>query len=270
MKRLLLIFALCLFLPRSVSAQSSSVDNFFRRYDASEGFTSVLLEQKMMQMMSRQAAQRGDKGLAVLLKDIEYIRIIALKGGDSGMLVRDAEAAVAADRKFQPVTSGTEDGQTTKFYIRETALSVKSELVMITYGAKETVVVNIYGEFDLKQVARLSSSARNKGWGFAGSVLLPARIVPVSFFVIDRPVALFGLPDGTRDPVRQRELGFHEVFVDQGFVAFVACEPVVFGGDDGAVGRKFYNSFHGIAVLYFIRRRKNGTVCIPVSGIGAR
>ena len=73
MKRLLLIFALCLFLPRSVSAQSSSVDNFFRRYDASEGFTSVLLEQKMMQMMSRQAAQRGDKGLAVLLKDIEYI-----------------------------------------------------------------------------------------------------------------------------------------------------------------------------------------------------
>ena len=155
MKRLLLIFALCLFLPRSVSAQSSSVDDFFRRYDASEGFTSVLLEQKMMQMMSRQAAQRGDKGLAVLLKDIEYI--IALKGGDSGMLVRDAEAAVAADRKFQPVTSGTEDGQTTKFYIRETALSVKSELVMITYGAKETVVVNIYGEFDLKQVARLSS-----------------------------------------------------------------------------------------------------------------
>ena len=147
MKRLLLIFALCLFLPRSVSAQSSSVDDFFRRYDASEGFTSVLLEQKMMQMMSRQAAQRGDKGLAVLLKDIEYIRIIALKGGDSGMLVRDAEAA----------TSGTEDGQTTKFYIRETALSVRSELVMITYGAKETVVVNIYGEFDLKQVARLSS-----------------------------------------------------------------------------------------------------------------
>lgn len=28
---------------------------------------------------------------------------------------------------------------------------------MITYGAKETVVVNIYGEFDLKQIARLSS-----------------------------------------------------------------------------------------------------------------
>ena len=61
------------------------------------------------------------------------------------------------DRKFQPVTSGSENGQTTKFYIRETALSVKSELVMITYGAKETVVVDIFGVFDLRQVARLSS-----------------------------------------------------------------------------------------------------------------
>lgn len=51
--------------------------------------TSVQLEQKMMQLMSRQAAERGDKGLAVLLKDIQYIRIIALKRvtavGSSGM-----------------------------------------------------------------------------------------------------------------------------------------------------------------------------------------
>ena len=125
MKRLLLI--LILLLPRLAAAQSNSVDDFFSRYAAAEGFTSVQLEQKMMQMMSRQAAERGDKGLAVLLKDIQYIRIIALKEGDGGRFVRDAEAAVAADRKFQP------------------------------YGAKETVVVNIFGVFDLRQVARLST-----------------------------------------------------------------------------------------------------------------
>ena len=155
MKRLLLI--LILLLPRLAAAQSNSVDDFFSRYAAPLRLVGSEMCIRDRQMMSRQAAQRGDKGLAVLLKDIEYIRIIALKGGDSGMLVRDAEAAVAADRKFQPVTSGTEDGQTTKFYIRETALSVKSELVMITYGAKETVVVNIFGVFDLRQVARLST-----------------------------------------------------------------------------------------------------------------
>ena len=154
MKRVLLI--LILLLPQLAAAQSNAVNDFFGRYAAAGGYTSVQLEQKMMQMMSRQAAERGDKGLAVLLEDIQYIRIIALKEGDGAQFVRDAEAAVA-DRKFHPVTSGTENGQTTAFYIREPAMSVKSELVMITYGVKETVVVNIYGVFDLRQVARLSS-----------------------------------------------------------------------------------------------------------------
>ncbi|MEI3554146.1 MAG: DUF4252 domain-containing protein [Alistipes senegalensis] len=53
--------------------------------------------------------------------------------------------------------SGTEEGQTTKFYIREASVTENSELLMLTCGAKETVVVNIYGKFDLKQVARLST-----------------------------------------------------------------------------------------------------------------
>ena len=73
-----------------------------------------------------------------------------------GSLASD-DTRAATKSMAEPFLQVAEDGQTTKFYIRETALSAKSELVMITYGAKETVVVNIYGEFDLKQVARLSS-----------------------------------------------------------------------------------------------------------------
>ncbi|WP_295937214.1 DUF4252 domain-containing protein [uncultured Alistipes sp.] len=155
MKRLMLL--IILLLPQLAAAQSSAVNDFFNDYVAVEGFTSVQLERKMMQLMSRQAAEHGDKALSVLLDDIRYIRIVALKEGDKERFVRDAEAAVAADRKFHLLTSGTEDEQTTKFYIGESTKSSRSELVMITYGAKETVVVNIYGEFDLKQVARLSS-----------------------------------------------------------------------------------------------------------------
>ena len=63
----------------------------------------------------------------------------------------------ATEYKFQLVMSGTEEGQTTRFYIREAEFYDNSELLMLTYGAKETVVVNIYGKFDLKQVARLST-----------------------------------------------------------------------------------------------------------------
>lgn len=155
MKRLLLI--LLLTLPLLARAQNAAW-KFFDRYTAAEGFTSVQLERKMMRMMSRQAAEKGDAGLAQLLDGIQYIRIVALDGGDGKQFIADAERLAAnPDHKFQLVMSGTEEGQTTKFFIREAEFYDYSELLMLTYGAKETVVVNIYGKFDLKQVARLST-----------------------------------------------------------------------------------------------------------------
>lgn len=153
MKRFLLF--VILLLPCLARAQSGAVGTFFERY-AADGFTSVQLEPRMMRMMSRQAADRGDEKLAQLLGDIRFIRIVALKGGDADRFVDDAERAIA--RAGLPlVTSSTEDGQTSRFHLCEARLTDNSELVMITYGAKETVVVNIYGAFDLRQVMRLSS-----------------------------------------------------------------------------------------------------------------
>lgn len=154
MKRILLILILAL--PQMLLAQSKAVERFFDSYMASESVTSVQLEPKMMQLMSRQAAERGDEELAQLLRDIRFIRIVALKGGDRERFVDDARRAVTAGG-FPLVTSSTERGQTTLFYLREARLTDHAELLMLTYGPKETVVVDIYGAFDLQEVVRLSA-----------------------------------------------------------------------------------------------------------------
>lgn len=154
MKRWLIL--LILLLPCSAMAQSDAVGAFFERYAAADGFTSVRLEPRMMRLMSRQAADRGDAKLAQLLGDIRFIRIVALKEGDGEGFV--ADAVLAVERGGLPlVISSTEAGQTTRFYLREARLTDNAELVMITSGGKETVVVNIYGAFDLRQVMRLST-----------------------------------------------------------------------------------------------------------------
>ena len=153
MKRiLLLVLVLLPFLARSQNYSWK----FFDRYSDASGFTSVQLERKMMRMMSRQAAEQGDKKLAELLDGIQYIRIVALDSG--AQFLADAEQLAAdPDARFELVMSGTEQGQTTKFYLREAEFNLNSELLMLTYGPRETVAVNIYGNFDLKQVSRLSS-----------------------------------------------------------------------------------------------------------------
>lgn len=154
MKRIVLIFLLAL--PQALLAQSRAVERFFDSYMTSAEVTSVQLEPKMMQLMSRQAAERGDEELAQLLEDIRFIRIVALKGGDRQRFVDDARRAAAAGG-FPLVTSSTEEGQTTLFYLREALLTDNAELLMLTYGPKETVVVDIYGAFDLREVVRLSA-----------------------------------------------------------------------------------------------------------------
>lgn len=155
MKRiLLLVLVLLPFLARSQNYSWK----FFDRYSDASGFTSVQLERKMMRMMSRQAAEQGDKKLAELLDGIQYIRIVALDSGDGAQFLADAEQLAAdPDARFELVMSGTEQGQTTKFYLREAEFNLNTELLMLTYGPRETVAVNIYGNFDLKQVSRLSS-----------------------------------------------------------------------------------------------------------------
>lgn len=159
MKRILIALLPLLLLLTPCQARAQSVTGgFFDRYSKAEGYASVQLERKMMRMMSRQAAEKGDEQLAKLLDGIQYIRIVALKEGDRTQLLRDVEILTTNPLyKFQLVMSESESGQTTRFYLRELRNSYDSELLMLTYGEKETVVVNIYGEFDLQQVARLST-----------------------------------------------------------------------------------------------------------------
>ena len=154
MKRILIL--LLVVLPFLARAQNVSW-KFFDRYSKAEGFSSVQLERKMMRMMSRQASERGDEKLSELLRGLESIRIVALDGGDGQQFMADAEALVNhANYHFQMVMSESREGQVTRFYLRDAMPQGYSELVMLTYGPKETVAVNIYGLFDLKQVSRLS------------------------------------------------------------------------------------------------------------------
>ncbi|WP_290534825.1 DUF4252 domain-containing protein [Alistipes sp.] len=158
MKRIFIfLLAAMVFIPYLGRAQSASWV-FFDRYSKTKGYASVQLERKMMRMMSRQAAEKGDEQLAKLLNGIQYIRIVALKEGDRTRLLEDVEVLTTNPLyEFQLVMSEVDSGQTTRFYLRESPHSYNSELLMLTYGEKETVVVNIYGTFDLQQVARLST-----------------------------------------------------------------------------------------------------------------
>ncbi len=108
-----------------------------------------------MQMMSAQAAQRGDDELARLLDEIGFIRVLTTT--DDTDLAAEAERTVKADKHFELLTSTTADGRTTRVYLREPKLQEDKELIVITHGEDETTVVHIFGSFDVREISRITS-----------------------------------------------------------------------------------------------------------------
>lgn len=156
MKRI--CFTLLLLVLTSAAASAQNVLwRLFESRSGEPGYTCVQLERNMMRMMSRHARQQGDEELAGMLEGIEAIRILVLREGDPGTLERELQPLLG--QGFKTISTLEEDGQTTRCYLRPEKLDWNdfSEFVMFSCGPRETVLLDIYGTFDVHSISRLTS-----------------------------------------------------------------------------------------------------------------
>lgn len=149
-----IILIVCLFAVLMARAQQPELGELFSEYAGREGFTSMELGGKMMQMMSRRVKDE-DKALAQLLDGIRSIRIVAAKKTDARFVEQLLKVAQAG--RYKLVMSMSDQGQTTLFYFIDGGRSSDSEFLMISYGEKEQVALDIYGVFDVKDISRLAA-----------------------------------------------------------------------------------------------------------------
>ena len=155
MKRSLIIFILSI-LPLGLSAQSSILDYIFEDYAGKKEYQSVIYGKTMLSMMKDNASSE----VKDLLDGIKMIRIISYKG----------EAEVICDRvlniirnDYRLVSRITGDGKVSNFYLYEPDSSKKDmSFVMTVAGPEESVVLEILGKFDVKDITRLSVIGQKK------------------------------------------------------------------------------------------------------------
>lgn len=143
------IIALLLLLPLAVAAQSPAVNEFFAKYESDSRMRTVILGRKMMRMMS---GQTSDRELSALLDEIEYIKVVTATVPDSAFIA-DARNT-AATYPFQMISSVKEHDRETSFYIAETGS--RSDLLMLSFGEGEWMVMGIHGRFDVRNISRLT------------------------------------------------------------------------------------------------------------------
>lgn len=149
MKRWLLI--LILLLPLAGTAQNRAFDEFYQSYAAETNVRSIELGRKMMEMMRRDA----DPELARLLDGIRSIRILAAQK-PYPFLFRAQAYKVARDKAFELISRTDSKGPSVSFYFIEGSGERLSELLMLSDGDEEFIVLDICGVFDVRDISRLT------------------------------------------------------------------------------------------------------------------
>lgn len=148
MKRLLLL--IILLLPLVGAAQQLNYSGFFDRYENNKEFRTVVLGRKMMEMMSEQTS---DREMRRTLAGIEHIKVISTSTYNE-RFVTDARA-VTSSSSYKLVSSVSEGGREVSFYVLNSKEG-KNRLLMLSFSDEEWVVMGIYGQFDLRNISRLT------------------------------------------------------------------------------------------------------------------
>ena len=125
-------------------------------YAGKKEYQSVIYGKTMLSMMKDNASS----DVKDLLDGIKMIRIISYKG----------EAEVLCDRvlniirnDYRLVSRITGDGKVSNFYLYEPDSSKRDmSFVMTVSGPQESVVLEILGKFDVKDITRLSVIGQKK------------------------------------------------------------------------------------------------------------
>lgn len=137
-------------MPLLSAAQALNYSSFFERYEGNKEFRTVVLGRKMMEMMSESTK---DREMRRTLAGIEHIRVITTTTYNEAF-VSDARA-VATSPNYKLISTVSEGGREVSFYLRSSD-SGKNRLLMLSFGEDEWVVMGIYGQFDVRNISRLT------------------------------------------------------------------------------------------------------------------
>lgn len=156
-----LVFA---FVTTTFYAQSA-----FDKFDGQDDVTSVIVNKKMFDLMSKVKVDTSDKEMKQyinLIKKLDYLKVFTTKSSHV-----EAEMKAAADKYIK--TAGLEElmrindaGRNVKILVKSGATdSQVKELLMFIDGAKnqETVLLSLTGNFDLNEISVLTDKMQLPG-----------------------------------------------------------------------------------------------------------
>nr|WP_294936703.1 DUF4252 domain-containing protein [uncultured Flavobacterium sp.] len=143
----------------------------FDKFDGQENVTSVIVNKKMFELMSKVKVDASDKEAQAymsLLKKLDNLKVFTT---NSAKPASDMKATVSGYLKSHPLEELmriNDGGKNVKIYVKSGATSsqVKELLMFIEGGAvksNETVLLSLTGNFDLDEISALTEKMKLPG-----------------------------------------------------------------------------------------------------------
>jgi hypothetical protein len=153
-KSILISLAIIFTLP--ALAQTNAIDEMFDKYSDRDGYTSVFISGKMLNMIGQ--LQSDEEKSQTPFPKITGIRILTTDSLNLGRVNFYNELSKKIDfSAYEELMVVKEQKEVTKFLVRQSGNTI-SELLLITGGSGRNTLISIRGDINLKQLSQISKS----------------------------------------------------------------------------------------------------------------
>ena len=155
--------AVMMILSFAANAQTDAISKFFTKYRDDESFTQVNVSSKMFNLFTNmEVDNKEDQEVLNAISKLKGLRILGKENtSDARALYKEAFALIPK-AEFEELMSVRDKDKDMKFLIKESGGKI-SELVMVMGGARDFMVMSLFGEIDLKQVSKIGKKMNVDG-----------------------------------------------------------------------------------------------------------
>ncbi|WP_347068693.1 DUF4252 domain-containing protein [Flavobacterium sp. WV_118_3] len=164
-KKIVVAIALII-MPSMVLAQSP-----FEKFADQDDVTSVVVNKKMFEMMSKVKMDASDKQTQVyinLLKKLDNLKVYTTTSAKPASEMKSSVTAYLKANPLEELMRVNDNGKNVKIYVKSGATSSQiKELLMYIEGGSgkgnETVLMSLTGNFDLDEISALTEKMKLPG-----------------------------------------------------------------------------------------------------------
>lgn len=156
MKKLVIVGLAVLF-SAQLQAQDA-ITKFFGKYETDDSYSHVSITSRMFGLFTDlEVENKEDQEVLDAISKLEGLKILAKENTSNGKALYAEALGKLPKGEYDELMSIRDEDKDMKFLIKERSGKI-SELLMVMGGNQEFFILSLFGEIDLKQIAKISSA----------------------------------------------------------------------------------------------------------------